>query len=216
LHYKSWSSVDPLDAENRLMNLEELMSAAAEAHEQGESLSQFVDHAALVSDADDYDPDAPVTLMTMHSAKGLEFPIVFVVGLEEGLFPHSRSIGDEAELEEERRLFYVAITRAKKQLYLTHAKRRRRQGLEATTEPSRFLPELPPELLKDLSHEESWLSLVQSQAQEAKARTEPSLAERKRQYGGKTYNSVASIQQFFKERGIDVDLSPKRGRLIPG
>ncbi len=139
------------DAESRLLNLEELLNAAAEAEERGERLHEFVDRTALVSEADDYDPNAPVTLMTMHSAKGLEFPIVFIVGLEEGLFPHARSREDREELEEERRLFYVAMTRAERYLYLTYARTRRRQGQLAPTTPSRFLKELPRDLLQDLS-----------------------------------------------------------------
>jgi|DewCreStandDraft_3_1066083.scaffolds.fasta_scaffold00172_22 DNA helicase-2/ATP-dependent DNA helicase PcrA len=151
LRERTLSSGDPLDAENRLLNLEELLSAAAEADERGEPLREFVDRAMLVADADEYDPTAPVTLMTMHSAKGLEFPIVFVVGLEDGLFPHARSSEDREELEEERRLFYVAITRAQRQLYLTHACARRRHGRLAPTTPSRFLKELPRDLLRDLS-----------------------------------------------------------------
>jgi len=151
LRERTLAATDPREVENRLSNLEELLSAAAEAEERGETVRDFVDRAALVSEADDYDPNAPVTLMTMHSAKGLEFPIVFIVGLEEGLFPHARSRNDPEQLEEERRLFYVAITRAQHRLYLTHARVRRRQGELAETTPSRFLQELPPDLLDDLS-----------------------------------------------------------------
>ena len=91
------------EAEGRLENLQELVNAAVDYDEQGiEGLREFIDHSALVSDQDDYKRDAPVTLMTVHSAKGLEFPLVFIVGLEDGLFPHSRSATDRAELEEER------------------------------------------------------------------------------------------------------------------
>jgi DNA helicase-2/ATP-dependent DNA helicase PcrA len=101
------------EAEGRLENLQELVNAAVDYDEQGlEGLREFIDHSALVSDQDQYKRDAPVTLMTVHSAKGLEFPLVFIVGLEDGLFPHSRSATDPAELEEERRLAYVAMTRA--------------------------------------------------------------------------------------------------------
>src|SRR6185369_6406720 len=92
------------EAEARLENLQELVNAAVDYDEQGvDGLREFIDHSALVSDQDDYKRDAPVTLMTAHSAKGLEFPLVFIVGLEDGLFPHSRSATDRAELEEERR-----------------------------------------------------------------------------------------------------------------
>ena len=103
------------EAEGRLENLQELVNAAVDYDEQGiEGLRDFIDHSALVSDQDEYKRDAPVTLMTAHSAKGLEFPLVFVVGLEDGLFPHSRARTDAAELEEERRLAYVAMTRAER------------------------------------------------------------------------------------------------------
>ena len=107
------------ESEARLENLEELVNAAVDYDKQQENgLRDFIDHAALTSDTDKYDRNAAVTLMTVHSAKGLEFPIVFLVGLEDGIFPHSRSINDPKELEEERRLAYVAITRAEKMLYV--------------------------------------------------------------------------------------------------
>src|SRR5215216_2945310 len=131
------------EAEGRLENLQELVNAAVDYDEQGiEGLREFIDHSALVSDQDDYKRDAPVTLMTAHSAKGLEFPLVFIVGLEDGLFPHSRSATDRAELEEERRLAYVAMTRAERYLYVTHAMKRRVYGEELASEPSPFLNEM--------------------------------------------------------------------------
>ena len=110
------------DAETRLENLDELINAATESAERGESISDFLDHAALVADADAFDERAPVTLMTLHNAKGLEFPLVFLSGMELGLFPHSRSMDSETALEEERRLCYVGMTRARKRLILTWAK----------------------------------------------------------------------------------------------
>src|SRR5829696_7421913 len=117
------------EAEGRLENLQELVNAAVDYDEQGiEGLREFIDHSALVSDQDEYKRDAAVTLMTVHAAKGLEFPLVFVVGLEDGLFPHSRAASDRAELEEERRLAYVAMTRAERYLYVTHAMKRRVYG----------------------------------------------------------------------------------------
>ena len=139
------------EAETRLLNIEELVTAAVEAEEQGESLRDFIDHAALVSDTDQYKADARVTLMTMHAAKGLEFPVVFIAGMEEGLFPHSRAAGSDEELEEERRLCYVAITRAQRDLYITHAMRRRTLGEEHPAEPSRFLNEIPLDLMQNIS-----------------------------------------------------------------
>jgi DNA helicase-2/ATP-dependent DNA helicase PcrA len=209
LQDKSVSAADPLDAENRLLNLEEMISAAVEAEERGETLRDFIDHAALVSDADDYNPDAPVTLMTMHSAKGLEFPVVFVVGLEEGLFPHARSIDDAAALEEERRLCYVAITRAQKRLYLTHARYRRLHGEEMKADPSRFLKEIPVEEIDDLSPGESWLA-ASGRADMSSPRSDLSPPKPKQPFAGKTYNSVESIQEFFKQKGIQVDVTTLR------
>lgn len=145
------------EAEARLLNLEELVNAAAEAEEQEETLRDFIDHAALVADTDQIDAAAQVTLMTMHAAKGLEFPLVFIAGLEEGIFPHSRARESQSDLEEERRLLYVAITRAEKYLYITHAIRRRVYGEETPAEPSRFLMEFPLELIEDISSGPSWL-----------------------------------------------------------
>jgi len=111
----------------------------------------FLETVALVADSDDLDGDgSSVSLMTMHTAKGLEFPAVFVVGLEDGIFPHFRSLGEPAELEEERRLFYVGITRARRHLALSHAWARTIWGRTQQNIPSRFLAEVPPELVKDV------------------------------------------------------------------
>jgi DNA helicase-2/ATP-dependent DNA helicase PcrA len=134
----------------RADNLRELVNAVAEGAERGETLSDFLDHAALVSDADNFDEDALITLMTLHSAKGLEFDHVFLTGMEEGIFPHSRSQNDNEELEEERRLCYVGMTRAKQTLTLTRAVYRRMYGSERLSGslPSRFLQEIPPELIE--------------------------------------------------------------------
>src|SRR5205823_3490483 len=154
---------DTEEAEGRLENLQELVNAAVDYDkEEGGGLRDFIDSAALVSDADQYRRDAPVTLMTMHAAKGLEFPLVFIVGLEDGLFPHARSATDKAELEEERRLCYVAITRAERFLYVTHAMKRRVYGEELASEPSQFLNEMPLELMEDLTRGPSWLSFARS------------------------------------------------------
>ncbi len=133
----------------RIENLQELLNAVAEGAERGESLVDMLDRAALVSDADTYDEGAPVTLLTLHSAKGLEFDHVFLVGLEEGVFPHSRSSDREEDLEEERRLCYVGMTRARETLTLTRAVYRRMFGNERleSSLPSRFLMEIPGELV---------------------------------------------------------------------
>ena len=141
------------EAFSRIENLQELVNAARDARDRGESLNEFLDHAALVSDTDQYDVNSRITLMTLHSAKGLEFPLVFLVGMEEGLFPHSRTLMNPEELEEERRLCYVGMTRAMDTLVVSRARYRRRYAndLPEASVPSRFLEEIPPNLLEDLS-----------------------------------------------------------------
>jgi DNA helicase-2/ATP-dependent DNA helicase PcrA len=143
------------EANERIENLMELVSAAREyeTREQEASLGGFVDRLSLLSEADEESGtrEAKVWMMTMHAAKGLEFPLVVIAGLEEGLFPHSRSSEDQEELEEERRLCYVGMTRAQSQLILTSAARRRVFGEYQSTDPSRFLDEIPPELVERLA-----------------------------------------------------------------
>src|SRR6266508_3960415 len=143
------------DAESRVENLAELVSAAREyeSREQEPSLVGFVDRLSLLSDVDEEQGtrDARVWLMTLHSAKGLEFPVVVLAGLEEGLFPHSRSSEDVEELEEERRLCYVGMTRARARLVLTGAARRRIFGEYQSSEPSRFIDEVPAELVERIT-----------------------------------------------------------------
>jgi DNA helicase-2/ATP-dependent DNA helicase PcrA len=197
------------EAEARLENLQELVNAAVDYDkEESGGLRDFIDAAALVSDTDQYRSDAPVTLMTMHAAKGLEFPVVFIVGMEDGLFPHSRAAADPAELEEERRLCYVAITRAERFLYVSHAMRRRVYGEEMASEPSQFLNEMPHEMMEDLSRGGSWLSFARSSsALESRhvaqaLRGETSKPEKR--FSGKTYDSVDSIAEFFRQRGDQI------------
>ena len=143
------------EANERIENLMELVSAAREyeTREADASLGGFVDRLSLLSEADEESGsrEAKVWLMTMHAAKGLEFPLVVIAGLEEGLFPHSRSSEDQEELEEERRLCYVGMTRAQSQLVLTSAARRRVFGEYQSTEPSRFLDEIPSELVERIA-----------------------------------------------------------------
>jgi DNA helicase II / ATP-dependent DNA helicase PcrA len=151
------------ESEGRLENLEELVAASEDfAHTEGEStIEAFLDSVALMSDIDELkEADARVTLMTLHSAKGLEFPVVFLTGLEEGVFPHARSMNDPEEIEEERRLCYVGLTRARERLYLSYAVHRRIHGY-GVGEPSRFLREMP----------EAHLSLLNA------SRPEPQFAE---------------------------------------
>jgi DNA helicase-2/ATP-dependent DNA helicase PcrA len=140
------------EAFSRIENLKELANAAHDAEARGETLAEFLDHAALASDTDQFDPDSRVTLMTLHAAKGLEFSLVFLAGLEEGLFPHSRTLNNPDELEEERRLCYVGMTRAMNSLILTRAHYRRRYGNDAPemSIPSRFLEEVPSQLIENL------------------------------------------------------------------
>src|SRR5690606_3907716 len=155
-------SLDPQDA-GRVENLQELVSVArefterveAQADEEGPAatVAGFLEQVALVADADEIPVDDPdhqgvVTLMTLHTAKGLEFPVVLLTGMEHGVFPHLRSLGDTHDLEEERRLAYVGITRARQRLYLSRAVTRSSWGQPTSYPPSRFLDEVPPELIR--------------------------------------------------------------------
>ena len=189
------------DSESRLANLEELVNAAAEAAERGENAAEFLDHAALVADADSVDEKAPVSLLTIHNAKGLEFSNVFIAGLEESLFPHSRSLTSEAAMEEERRLCYVGMTRAEKRLYMTWARFRRRfgGGQPEACIPSRFLNEVPPSLREKLSvSKQPYGDEVDLFAEQHDVRQ----SVKRNLYTGRTVNSVDNIAQFFKERGM--------------
>jgi DNA helicase-2/ATP-dependent DNA helicase PcrA len=187
------------ESEGRLENLGELVNAATEAADRDETLGDFLDHAALVADADAVDEQAQVSLLTLHNAKGLEFPIVFLAGLEEGLFPHQRSMDSVATLEEERRLCYVGMTRAEKRLYLTWAKYRRRfgGGEQERTVPSRFLSEAPVELIVNLGEDDS-VPQVDLHAERDQVRQ----SAQRNTFTGKTYNSLENISQFFSERGV--------------
>jgi DNA helicase-2/ATP-dependent DNA helicase PcrA len=198
------------ESESRLGNIEELINAAADAAERGEGLAEFLDHAALVSESDALDESAQVCLLTVHNAKGLEFPVVFIAGLEDGLFPHIRAVLMEDasaadRLEEERRLCYVAMTRAEKRLYLSWAKFRRRYGGGSPEQsiPSRFLKDVPQELVEPLNPRSAQAREVDLYAEQHEARE----TVRKNLYTGKTYNSLDNIAQFFSERGMP----PPRG-----
>lgn len=142
---------DP-QGESRKENVGEFLSVAKDymdSNPEG-NLQDFLENVALVSDVDDFESsESKVTLMTLHAAKGLEFPVVFLVGLDEGLFPHSRTLMDPSQVEEERRLAYVGITRAERQLYVTNAVTRTMYGRISAYMPSRFLAEIPPQLMED-------------------------------------------------------------------
>lgn len=149
-------------AQSRIDNLHELISVAQEfaASEEENNLENFLAHVALVSDIDDTElGEDAITLMTLHSSKGLEFPVVFLVGMEEGLFPHARTLMDETEIEEERRLCYVGITRAKEKLFLSSTKMRTIYGNTVTYPPSRFLQEIPARLVKTIKRQERFSAL---------------------------------------------------------
>jgi len=209
--YKAMLEADSTpQGEARRENLDELLSAAAEAAMRGETLADFLDHAALSSETDALDAGVAVSLLTAHNAKGLEFPIVFLAGLEEGLFPHSRSKNSEAMLEEERRLFYVGMTRAQKRLYMTWAKSRRRYGSDSdeATKRSRFLEEIPRELVEDFSEAEDASGLDLSAE-----RHEVREAVRRHRYTGTAQNSLENISRFFEERGLP---PLKTGPWAPG
>ncbi|MGA2476754.1 MAG: UvrD-helicase domain-containing protein [Terriglobia bacterium] len=185
-------------SEDRIENLQELVNAATEAEEQGVTLAEFLDHAALVSDADDYDEHSRVTLMTLHSAKGLEFETVFLVGMEEGLFPHQFSLDDPAGIEEERRLCYVGMTRAKDRLTLSWARQRRSFARESyeETKSSRFLREIPGELLEPFSS--------------------AGLGWKPRTSWDNAVNSVSSVERFLERRGMHGAPAASRARSPAG
>jgi DNA helicase II / ATP-dependent DNA helicase PcrA len=218
-YIKSLEEEDTPESLSRIENLKELVNAALDSRDRGESLDEFLDHAALVSDADDYDPNSQITLMTLHAAKGLEFPLVFLAGLEEGLFPHSRTLLAPDDIEEERRLCYVGMTRAMDALILTRARYRRRYGtdLPEASVPSRFLEEVPPQLIQDLgsprtsSYREagvatrprSWDSDSSHYAYEDEDQSANWTAPKAKRtgYSGPAYNSIDNIAEFFASRG---------------
>lgn len=151
-----------IESQSRLENLEEFMTVTQDfeaTSEDDQSLVSFLTDLALIADIDSVDEEDPdhtekITLMTLHAAKGLEFPVVFLIGLEENVFPHSRSMMEESEMEEERRLAYVGITRAEQELYLTHAKMRTLYGRTNMNPVSRFISEIPKDLIEGLESEE--------------------------------------------------------------
>jgi DNA helicase-2/ATP-dependent DNA helicase PcrA len=147
-----------VEAEGRIENLRELGGVAAEleGRDPDATLADFLEQVSLFGEQDEYDQESgSVTLMTLHNAKGLEFPVVFIIGLEDGIFPHYRSMGNQEELEEERRLMYVGVTRAQQRLYLTHAWSRMLFGTTSYNPPSRFLGEIPDDLVRAIEEDEN-------------------------------------------------------------
>jgi len=213
--YMAMLKSDPSpDAETRLENIQELINAAAEAAERLETIADFLDHAALVADSDQLDSEARISLLTIHNSKGLEFPLVYIAGVEEGLFPHQRSLIDNNSMEEERRLCYVAMTRAEKKLTVSWARFRRRfgGGPAEPSMPSRFLKEIPPKLVE---HKGATSSRYMTD-DDADAdillfgeRFEVQEAAKRNVYTGKTYNSVDNVRGFFEQRGINVPTPPR-------
>jgi DNA helicase-2/ATP-dependent DNA helicase PcrA len=213
------------EAFSRIENLKELANAAQDAEERGETLAEFLDHAALVSDTDQYEADARVTLMTLHSAKGLEFPMVILAGLEEGLFPHSRTLNDPNQMEEERRLCYVGLTRAMNSLTVTRARYRRRYGndMPEASLPSRFLEEIPAHLLEAVGGtspaaigrvhygEDDSARHYSYEDEDQSTTLRPSYAARTAKSG----NSIDNIAQFFSSRGSAVPKSSRPKLDIP-
>ncbi len=218
----------------RVENLRELVNAAMDSRDRGETLSEFLDHAALVSDADQYDETSRITLMTLHSAKGLEFPLVFLIGLEEGLFPHSRTLLSPDDIEEERRLCYVGMTRAMDTLILTRARYRRRYGsdMPEPSVPSRFLEEVPQSLLQDLgsprrsprtSGDYGTSRHYAYEDEDQRPQYGRSNQRQRSSYSGPSYNSIDNIAEFFASRGkkftrpkVEVPAATGRSGFRPG
>jgi DNA helicase-2/ATP-dependent DNA helicase PcrA len=224
-YIKQLEEEDSPESLSRIENLRELVNAAMDSRDRGETLDEFLDHAALVSDADQYDESARVTLMTLHSAKGLEFPLVFLVGMEEGLFPHSRTLLSPDDIEEERRLCYVGMTRAMDTLVVSRARYRRKYGTDMpdATVPSQFLEEIPRELMQDLgsprrpayrdttdygvsthyAYEDEDQRPQYGRRETGKPNSRPGAASRSTGPGsqGTAYNSIDNIADFFASRG---------------
>ncbi len=218
-YIKQLEEEDTPEAFSRVENLHELVNAAMDSRDRGETLDQFLDHAALVSDADAFDERAQITLMTLHAAKGLEFPLVFLCGMEEGLFPHSRTFLQPDDIEEERRLCYVGMTRAMDTLILSRAVYRRRYGtdLPEASVPSRFLEEVPADLLEELgvarrhtvsrtrvpAPRESGGTHYAYEDEDQSASWGEARQPRRAgaSHSGPKYNSIDNIAEFFASRG---------------
>lgn len=197
------------EAEGRLENIYEFLGVAAEfeKEEADNSLSEFLDSIALVSDTDKLeDTDEAVTLMTMHSAKGLEYNVVFIVGMEDGLFPSKKSMFENDDVEEERRLCYVGITRARKKLFLTNAKQRTLYGSTSYTIPSRFLSEIPEDLYDEVSKDN--INRRKERQNSSYLNSEYDSVQRKINSFGQSINAAGSISSGYSSKskfGVSVD-----------
>lgn len=197
------------EAEGRLENIYEFLGVAAEfeKEEADNSLSEFLDSIALVSDTDKLeDTDEAVTLMTMHSAKGLEYNVVFIVGMEDGLFPSKKSMFENDDVEEERRLCYVGITRARKKLFLTNAKQRTLYGSTSYTIPSRFLSEIPEDLYDEVSKDN--INRRKERQSSSYLNSEYGSVQRKINSFGQSINAAGSISSGYSSKskfGVSVD-----------
>jgi DNA helicase-2/ATP-dependent DNA helicase PcrA len=223
-YIKQLEEEDTPESYSRIENLRELVNAAMDSRDRGETLDEFLDHAALVSDADQYDEHAQITLMTLHAAKGLEFPLVVLAGMEEGLFPHSRTMLEPDAIEEERRLCYVGMTRAMDTLVLSRAVYRRRYGTDMpeASVPSRFLEEVPAQLVEEMggsrrrASSAAGLSRAGAPAphirraesahysyedEDQSAAWNPARVKPKRSTPLGNYNSIDNIAEFFASRG---------------
>lgn len=206
---------DSQESQDRLENLAELLSAAAdyETRESVPTLAGFLDRTSLLADADQVKDDAPVILMTLHSAKGLEFDSVFLVGMEEGLVPHTRSLQSPAALEEERRLIYVGMTRAMDQLFLTWAQSRQVFGQRRVTEPSRFLSEIPREHVESSGEAiaPAWAAPRRRFTREGEAREGPSVPPpppdaQEMRPGVRVRHPLFGVGTIVRREGTDDDL----------
>lgn len=201
-----------IEALGRVENIDELVGVADEYR----TLADFLEATALVADSDQLGGDGTtVSLMTMHIAKGLEFPAVFLVGLEDGIFPHMRSLGDPVELEEERRLCYVGITRAERHLYLSHAWSRMLWGSTSSNIPSRFLNEIPPELVRDIVPDRGWGSSSDSAAGGTRSGTGWS-SDRPPPLEGTPGRSVFGSGRSPSDDGFDANGRRRRGTTSTG
>ena len=231
---KALEQENTVEAESRIQNLDEFLTVAIEFEEESadSSLAEFLEGITLSSDVDNLEEtDETVTLMTLHSAKGLEFPVVFLVGMEEGIFPGYKSIGEPKELEEERRLFYVGITRAKRYLFLTCAKRRTIFGSTSYNAISRFISEIPEELLdgyedingskteteafNDSSYKWEYASSRGGNVKSYKVNDETSLGVTKKEPSFAFRTAESFLNSLTSKKNNDVDLSKfKEGQKV--